>query len=235
MSDSNELGKISKPKASNFMGKRNLLIVQLLPYIQDAPREYHDLCDRYWEAIDNQVSTMEERLGVVKRIFCDGLPGKGEDVKVALEKANPGAARFITSRTDGGAVIGEVEDSEMLMAMMDWGRCLNVIAYSRSVLETVQKSYTELSTKRAEVQAQKLNDSIKDGETALIFVSSEGTAVPGDIERFAISPPELDTAQRWLKQAAEQMSRANQQGASAPEQTDEKPSEGSGLWVPGQS
>ena len=89
MSDSNELGKISKPKASNFMGKRNLLIVQLLPYIQDAPREYHDLCDRYWEAIDNQVSTMEERLGVVKRIFCDGLPGKGEDVKVALEKANP--------------------------------------------------------------------------------------------------------------------------------------------------
>ena len=86
-----EIGKIEKPKADKVIGKKKAFICVLLQAPQEASKELHDLIFKYWEAVDKNISTLEEKTGVVKKIFVEGIPGKGEDVAMNLKEASLGA------------------------------------------------------------------------------------------------------------------------------------------------
>ena len=55
-----ELGKIKKPNAEKVLGKKKAFICVLLQAPQEASKELHDLIFNYWEAVDKNISNLEE-------------------------------------------------------------------------------------------------------------------------------------------------------------------------------
>ena len=44
-----------------------------------------------------------------------------------------------------------------------------------------------------------LNNNIDEGESSLIFTGNQDIQIPENIEKFIISPPELDMVAQWIK------------------------------------
>ena len=127
-------------KADKVIGKKKAFICVLLQAPQEASKELHDLIFKYWEAVDKNISTLEEKTGVVKKIFVEGIPGKGEDVAMNLKEASLGAWNVIEERRKTGAEISELENLENLQKVIDWSKCLNVGLTNRSVAEEISEN-----------------------------------------------------------------------------------------------
>ena len=140
-----EIGKIEKPKADKVMGKKKAFICVLLQAPQEASKELHDLIFKYWEAVDKNISTLEEKTGVVKKIFVEGIPGKGEDVAMNLKEASLGAWNVVEERRKTGAEVSELENLENLQKVIDWSKCLNVGLTNRSVAEKISEELRKAS------------------------------------------------------------------------------------------
>ena len=52
---SEELGKIEKPLAEDFMKGRKLYFVPLVYSGKEAEAEYQEKCNKYWEQSENQM------------------------------------------------------------------------------------------------------------------------------------------------------------------------------------
>jgi hypothetical protein len=83
---------------------------------------------------------------------------------------------------------------------MDWSRCLAIGLQSQKVFTTAYQSYTELSKKRNEHIARRIDETLKADEIGILFMR-EGHEVqfPEDIQVFYIAPPALDDIRRWLR------------------------------------
>ncbi|MCH7972132.1 MAG: hypothetical protein IH960_14005, partial [Chloroflexi bacterium] len=154
----------------------------------------------------------------------------------------------VRQRVSAGAVFEEFEDTDLFGQVIDWGRCLQVELISQTVAEDIQARYTEAAQKRTEHLHKRLEEGILESEAALILGGDPTVKIPDGIERFLISPPELDALERWVKQTneairqqmAEQQARAQEAGAaqSGPAEQpgttgDDGGGTGSGLWTPG--
>ena len=147
-----------------------------------------------------------------------------------------------------GAVVEEFEDTGLFGQVIDWGRCLQIELISQKVAEDIQARYTEAAQKRTEHLHKRLEEGILESEAALILGGDPTVKIPDGIERFLISPPELDALERWVKQTneairqqmAEEQARAREARAaqSGPAEQpgttgDDGGGNGSGLWTPG--
>ena len=119
--------------------------------------------------------------------------------------------------------------------------------------EDSQAKYTEAAEQRTEHLQKRLEEGILESEAALILGGDPTTKIPDGIERFLISPPELDALERWVQQAneairqqmAEEQARAQESGTVQPGHEghaharqsgsagDNGGSTESGLWTPG--
>lgn len=240
-----ELGKIKKPNAEKVLGKKKAFICVLLQAPQEASKELHDLIFNYWEAVDKNISNLEEKTGVVKKIFVEGIPGTGEDVAINLKEASLGAWNITEERKKTGAEFSELENLEILQKVIDWSKCLNVGLTNRGVAEKISEELKNESQARIEYIKSCLDKNIKDGESVIIFTGNQEISIPNDIEKFIISPPELDLVAQWVKKAQEAMeaqmkeqyeAQAKAQAAASNQDDDsvdsssEKPD--SGLWTP---
>ena len=71
---------------------------------------------------------------------------------------------------------------------------------SNKVAQVVSQHYRESSKQRFESIAQKIDETLQDGEVAVLFIR-EGHAVQfaDNIKVFSVSPPVLDSIHRWLR------------------------------------
>ena len=102
---SDEIGKINKPDSKEIIGKRKAFVCVLLQAPPEASKDLHELIQKYWDAVDNNISNLEGKTGVVKRIFVEGIPGKGEDVSVSLKEASLGAWNMLQERVNAGCLL----------------------------------------------------------------------------------------------------------------------------------
>ena len=220
--------------------------VYIVPFIQPSPQApdgFTERFDAYWEAAEKQVAALEARAGVVNRIFAEGVLGKGDDALLMLEQTNRHAWRMAKSRVDAGARIDAYEDDDLFAQVVDWGRCLQVGFISQAVAGAVTSSYQDAVQRRQRHLDQRLTEGIEDGEAVLLLSGTTNVEIPEGVERFLVSPPELDALERWIrsvnemlrKQAEEAAARGQRPGApQAPAGESESGSAGgSGLWTPG--
>ena len=73
-----ELGKIEKPKAEQFANKRKLYLVPLLFSWQDAPAEYIEKFELYWQQVREHLANLESKIGGVNRIYHESISVDGE-------------------------------------------------------------------------------------------------------------------------------------------------------------
>jgi hypothetical protein len=90
-----------------------------------------------------------------------------------------------------------------LEEVMDWQRCAMLGFISGKVANKVSEFYVEAAKKRNEFMAEKINETLKDDESGLLFITEEHSVqFPSDIEVFSIFPPALDEIHRWLRDQA---------------------------------
>ena len=98
--------------------------------------------------------------------------------------------------------------------------------------------HAETAGQRDEHLTKRLNDAIGDDESALALAVSEQLPIPDRVERFIVSPPELDQLERWLRakmeearrEMMERAQRESQQHSAASDSGSQATS--GGLWTP---
>ncbi|MCZ6539533.1 MAG: hypothetical protein O6922_06875 [Chloroflexi bacterium] len=248
-----ELGTVGKSAAGDILTSRKAYIVTMAQPSPGAPDGFEERYNAYWSAVDQQLSQIEARAGTVVRIFAEGVIGKGDDAMLMLQQSNPGAHSIVRQRVSAGAVFEEFEDTDLFGQVIDWGRCLQLGLINQTVADEIQARYAEATQKRTEHLQKRLEEGILESEAALILGGDQTVKIPDGIERFLISPPELDALERWVQQAneairqqmAEEQARAHDGGAEQPgheghdhaRQPDATDGNGgrteSGLWTPG--
>ena len=216
---------------------RSLFIVRL---VQPFPglEGYDAMLSNYWAAVKAQLDRQAMTSGAIRRVFIETVTGRGEDAMVQLQQMNPQASTVVRGLAAAGAVVEEFEDAELLAELIDWGQCASQNLVSAKVRETVQSGQVEAAGARDEYLQKRLNDAIGDDDAAVVFAVSEQLPIPDRIERFIVSPPELDQLERWLRAKMEEarremMERAEMQSRQAPDAgaSGGQPSSG-GLWTP---
>ena len=262
---SQELGRLNKRDAGDLLARRKVYIALLVPLSPGAPDGFDERFGAYWKSVDRNVAQLEARAGTVKRVFVEGVSRGGQAGLNMLEKSNPAAHELVTTRLKSGAVIEGFEDESLFAEVLDWGRCLQAGFVSRKVGETVNNAFRAASAARLKHLQTRLNDGVKQMEAALLLTSrADSISPPPDMERFLVSPPELDELERWVREANEAILKAVEEeearlmqeeqghaghghgppsapggpGPARPQQasTPPPPSKpgGTGLWTPGQ-
>ena len=229
-----EIGKINKAEFRNIMTKRKAYLVTILPDVQSAPKEYTEKIERYWKAVDDQISQLESKAGTVKRILVEGVIGRGADAELMLKQSTPSALRIIQSRTSSGGVLESYEDQALFEQMIDFGRCLQIGLISKSVSEMIVTKYQEIAEQRLNHQKKIVDEVVLENEALLLLGSNTQNTIPNDFEKFFISPPELDEISRWIKDNNENLNTSNQDPDKKPEPKPSSQEKDSGLWTPGQ-
>ena len=195
-----ELGKIEKPEAGQFREKRKLYLIPLLFSWEDAPAEYVEQLNLYWQQVNEHVANLESKMGKVNRVYHESITLAGEEGLKVIEKLNPSVCQIVKDKCQSGAELEVIEDAELSEESMDWERHLLMGFFSQKVAKMVSDFYVEASSKRYEHIARKVDETLKDNEVAMFFIR-EGHLVPfpPDIEVFSVAPPVLDKIHRWLR------------------------------------
>ena len=240
-----ELGKIEKPEAGDVVGQRKLYVVPLVYSLPGAPDGYASRLGDYWAAVDQHLNALEAKAGIVKKVFHEGISFGGDPGVDQLKQTNLPAFPFINTRLQSGAVLEALDDDDLFMQVLDWGRIAQGGFTSQKVADTVQEAYTTAAETRLLHITKTLDEKLGPGEAGVVVISSlRDIETQSDVEIFNIMPPELDQLNRWIEEQvrvqqaeAERMAAAAQAGQAPPPPaaSGEAPAEddGPGLWTPG--
>jgi len=195
-----ELGKVAKPEAGQFKGKRKLYLIPLLFSWEGAPVEYTEKLNLYWQQVGEHIANLELKIGKVKQVYHESISLAGEEGLKVLEKLNPTGYQIIRDKCQSGAQLEATEDKELAEESIDWERHLLMGFVSRKVAKMVSDFFTEALRKRYQHITNQINRTLKDNEAAMLFIR-EGHLVqfPSDTEVFSVAPPALDEIHRWLR------------------------------------
>ncbi len=195
-----ELGKIEKPKASQFGKKRKLYLVPLLFSWRDAPAEYVEKFELYWRQVREHVANLETKIGKVNRVYHESITVAGEEGLKVMEKLNLSSCQIVRDKCQSDAQLEVAEDAGLAEECMDWERHLLMGFVSQKVARMVSEFFMEALKKRYEHIAKRISKTLKDGEAGILFIrEGHGVQFPQDIEVFSIAPPVLDEIHRWLR------------------------------------
>ena len=193
-----QLGKIEKPDAEHFTGKRKVYLVPFIFCGENAPLEYVEKFNLYWEQVRQHVANLESKIGKVSHVYHESIAVAGENGLEVVEKLNPSCHQIAKDKCQSGAALEATEDQELAEESMDWERCLLMGFISQKVAKMVSEFYVEASRKRYEHIARRIDETLEANEVGVLFIR-EGHAMqfPQDIEVFSVAPPALDEIRRW--------------------------------------
>ncbi len=195
-----ELGRIERPSAEAYQGKRKLF---LLPLVQAPPleaKEGVDILEKYWQQAQSQIASLEARLGGLRHIYHENLTEGGEEGLKFLELAELPSKNFVQLKCQAGAALEPTEDQGLVAETLDLQRCLMMPLASESVARRLHEWFTESNRQRYEHIAKQIDATLKDDEAGLLLISARHQVqFPSDVEVFYVAPPALDEFRRWLQ------------------------------------
>ena len=195
------LGKISKPDASQFMGKRSLFLVPNFVFPPDVSPEADNLLESYWSEVRDHIQNLERSLGPVRHVFHEMLYETGEDGMKLLDLLNPKAKSFIQALCESSATLAVTEDRALVEESMDWQRCLSVGLASEKVMKIAFDGMNDAVQKRFENIASVIDQTLEEGEAGVLFIRDDHKVqFPREIQVFFVGPPSLDAIKRWISE-----------------------------------
>jgi len=196
-----ELGRIERPEAKSFSGRKKLYYVPNIPPVKDAEEEYNNLVNKFWDDVETQLGRLETA-GKVSKILCENLYDHGEDALKTLININERAHNLVKKKVDEGATIMPIEDKDILDTFVDWRNCLAIIR-SREAFNKIYEFYNEAFERRLKHIKEAIERSLSEGEAGLLIIGDEirvKLQLPREIELFLIMPPSYDDLMRWLRE-----------------------------------
>lgn len=195
-----ELGKISKPEVGSFRRSRKLFLVPLIYASNDAPSEYVEKYELYWQQVSEHIENLETKLGKIGRVYHESITTTDENSLTIMERLNPKSSQIVKNKSSGGAKIEVIEDRQLAEECMDWERCLLIGLLSETAIKKVTGFYIDAARRRYEHISKRIDKTLQPDEIAVLFIR-EGSVIqfPKDIEVFSVAPPALDEIHRWLR------------------------------------
>jgi hypothetical protein len=199
-----ELGRVERPPADRFQGKRRLLLVPLLlappSELTEADAEPQAIYDRYWDQVRTQVDALASALGGLHRIYHESMMEGGEAGMSYLEMADPNAYALSQVRFQAGATLEATESFDLISECLDLQRCLMLPLTNEGVATRLQQWLAESTHGRYEHIAGRIDQTLQVDETGLLLIGERHQVqFPADIEVFYVAPPALDEYRRWLQ------------------------------------
>jgi hypothetical protein len=196
-----ELGQINRPNAEDFIGKRKLYCVANIYPLEDAPDDYKELLNKYWDEVFLQIEKIEVA-GKIKKIFCEIISRQGDEALDIWAKINERIPQIIKKKLEEGSTLVPIEDDNILGPYTDWGSCLRVV-YTKEVFTKILEFYTEFSERRLQHILETIDSNLAQAEAGLLIMKDEDRTklqFPKDIEVFLITPPSYDDIMRWFRE-----------------------------------
>ncbi len=197
---SQELGRLERPAAQQYAGKRKLLLLPLIqaPGVEEPAAK--ELLDRFWDQTRQQIASLESGLGPLRHIFHETLTEGGESGLKQLEMSDSRSHRFVQEKCQAGASLVAIEEPDLLMETLDLRRFLMMPLASQRVAQRIQEWFAESNRERYKYIAERIDSSIGEDQVGLLLIS-EGHQVqfPSDLEVFYVAPPALDEYRRWFQ------------------------------------
>jgi len=196
-----ELGKIQRPEAGDFIDKKKLYCVADIYTLEDAPDDYKELVNNYWDEVAQQLEKIEVA-GKIKKIFCEIITGKDKDDLDILAKISERLLQLVKKKVEEGAALFPLEIKEILGPYTDWGNCLRVV-FTKEVFTRVLEFYGEFSEKRLQHIMEVIEKNLSEAEAGLLIMKDEDRMqlqFPKDIEVFLVTPPSYDAIIRWFRE-----------------------------------
>ncbi len=199
-----QLGRVERPPADRFQGKRRLLLVPLLlappPDLTEANAEPQAIYNRYWDQVRTQVDALASALGGLHRIYHESMMEGGEAGMSYLEMADPNAYALSQVRFQAGATLEATESFDLISECLDLQRCLMLPLTNEGVANRLQQWLAESTHGRYEHIAGRIDQTLQVDETGLLLIGERHQVqFPVDIEVFYVAPPALDEYRRWLQ------------------------------------
>jgi hypothetical protein len=211
-----EIGRVERPSAENYRGKRKLLLVPLMYGPPDVAPEGLAIVERYWEQVRAQTNALEGTLGSLRHIFCETLAAGGPEGLEHLQHGDRHSFQFVQTKCTGGAVLQPTEDQDILLETLDLQRFLMLPLASEKVARRVHDWFAETNKSRYQYIAQRIDTTLGQDETGLLLISERHQVqFPADIEVFYVAPPALDEYRRWLRNWAARREQPPQGGDDA--------------------
>jgi hypothetical protein len=199
-----ELGRIEKPSVESFGDERKLFVVPLIFGGDDAPAEYLEKYELYWQQASDHIARLESKIGKVNRVYHESVVVGGKEGLEIMERLNLSSCQIAREKCQNGAQLEATDDRELAEESMDWERCLMLGFMSDKVARMVGEFYVEASRKRYEGIARKIDETLKAGEKAILFISGgHRIQFPQDMQVFSVFPPALDQIHKWLRDRSE--------------------------------
>jgi hypothetical protein len=197
---SEELGRVEKPEVSSFKHNRKILQVPLVYSGKDAPPDYVELFEKYWQQVNEMIAKLESKLGGATVILHESITDSGEEGYKVIRELNPRSHAICEAKSKNGGKLLTFEDHPLLADVMDWERCMMIGFLSENVARKVYDSFSEASKQRYQHISKTIDDLLNDGDIALLFIR-EGHSVqfPTDVDVFMVAPPALDEIHRWAR------------------------------------
>jgi hypothetical protein len=195
-----ELGRIQRPNVEEYSGKRKLYCAANIYSIEDAPEDYKELVNKYWDEVVQQIDKIEAA-GKTKKIFCELISEQSDEAFSVLNKINERLLQIVRKKIDEGGTLVPLENQEILGPYTDWGNCLRVV-FTKEVFAKILEFYKEFSEKRFQHIMEVIDTNLSEAEAGLLIMKDEDRAklqFPGDLEVFLITPPSYDDVIRWFR------------------------------------
>jgi hypothetical protein len=215
-----ELGKIEKPEAESYQGKKKLYLVPLLFTWKDSPRDYTEKFDLYWKQVREHIASLEARIGAIRLVYHESVTLPGDSGMELLEKLNSSSYQLVREKCLMGARLEVVEDRETIEEAMDWERHLMMGFLSSKVAAVVSEFYSEASKRRYSHISERIKETLGDGDVAMLIIrEGHGIQFPPDVEVFSVAPPALNDIHRWLRERQDKLEaeEASEETATNPE------------------
>ena len=218
-----ELGRIQRPPASQYDGRRKLLLVPLIYGPQADDPAGAEVLQNYWEQMQTQVEALETALGGLQHIYHESLTLGGDEGLEQLGAADQRSHGFITGKTQSGAVLEATEDMDVLLETLDLQRCMMIPLASANVGSRLQEWHADSNRQRYEHIANQIDSTLGENETGLLLISERHQVqFPSDIEVFYVSPPALDEYRRWFQNWMDQQQKeAEAKGAAGDDEPED--------------
>lgn len=200
------VGRIERPAAEQYRGRRCLLLTPLLYAAPPAGPEDDQaaagqvILQRYWEQVQTQVDALAAGFGGLQRIYHESLTEGGDAGLSYLQLADPNSCALVKAKQPDGAALEATESWELLTETLDLQRCLLVPFTNETVLSRIREWFDAANRSRYEHIARRIDETLQGDETGLLLINERHQVqFPADIEVFYIAPPALDEYRRWLQ------------------------------------
>ena len=204
-----ELGRISRPGADQYRGRRKLILLPLLYSPATDEPEGAAALQNYWQQAQTQVAALENALGGLRHVYHESVTEGSSDGLEQLKAGDLRSHSLLSLKCENGAVLEATEDLEILLETIDLQRCLMIPMASPTVAARLQEWHAEANRRRYEHIASRIDSTLEEGGVGLLLISERHSVqFPPDIEVFYVSPPALDDFRRWLQNWAARQQRA---------------------------